>query len=115
MLSGTITYLRGTHLAALSASGQVGAGSVTDDIGGGGTTVWNYATAIPCRIDPLTGDEDSVGGRLTERATHVITLPPETSISAVNRFQTAGATYEITAIRERTGEQVRRVEAVQIS
>jgi hypothetical protein len=110
-----VVQLRGIAWLALSETGQVGAGSVVSDGGGGGTTVWSYAGTIPCRVDPLAPDEGVNAGRMSDRSTHLITCPPETAVTASNRFSVAGrGTFEVTAVDWHTDELVRVVEAVQI-
>ena len=115
-ISGTVTYLRGLAALALTDVGQVGSGTVTGDSGGGGTTTWVYAESVMCRIDPLGGGEQVIAERLSDRSTHLITLPPATPLSPMQRLQVTGVgTYEITAVREQTGELMRFAEAVQIA
>jgi hypothetical protein len=113
---GTVSQLRGAAFLALSDTGQVGGGSITDDAGGGGTVSYTYGAAVPCRIDPLAGDERVVGARVSERSTHLLTLAPWTPINASDRFQVAGrGTFEVTAVREQTAEPLRFVELVEVS
>jgi hypothetical protein len=46
----------------------------------------------------------------------VITVPAGTSVSTSNRFLITGrGTFEVTAVRERTGEFARVFEAVEVS
>jgi len=112
----TISQLRGLAWLALSDVGQIGDGTVTDDTGGGGTTVWSYGSDIPCRIDPMAGNEQLVASRLSDRSTHLITIPPEIPITTANRFVITGrGTFEVTAVQDRTGELMRFFEAVQVS
>lgn len=110
------TQLRGLAWLALSDTGQVGAGSIVSDSGGGGTASWTYGGTIPCRLDPLTGDEGVVGSRLHDRSTHLITVPVGTAVDGEDRFVVAGrGTFEITAVRERTGAALLPLEAAEIS
>lgn len=114
-LSGTPTQLRGIAWLALSDEGQIGAGTVVSDGGGGGTATFAYGTLTACRVDPISGDERLTADRLDSRSTHLITLPPATPITPANRFLTGGTTFEIVAVREQTGELLRFAEAVQVS
>lgn len=108
--------LRGLLWLSLSDVGQVGTRTSTSDSGGGATEVWAYGTDVPCRVDPVTSDEGVVGGRLDDRSTHVITTPPGTTITSSSRFRvTGGGTYEVTAVRTSTAEQVTFFEAVEVS
>jgi hypothetical protein len=112
---GTITQLRGAAWLALSDLGQVGAGTVSDDGGGGGTAAWAYGGTVPCRLDPITSNESLMAGRVSDRSTHLITVPPNLTVLTSNRFAITGrGTFEVTAVRERTGEQLRFIEAVEI-
>jgi hypothetical protein len=112
------TTLRGLLWLALSDSGNVLTASSTSDSGGGATQSWVAGTAIPCRIDPIAdrGAARLTGGRIDERSTHVITVPPGTNVAAVNRFAISGrGTFEITATHEQTGEWARVFEVIAAS
>jgi hypothetical protein len=112
---GTVSQLRGAAWLALSDVGQVGEGTVTDDSGGGGSVTWAYGTDVPCRLDPITSNESLMAGRVNDRSTHLITVPPNLTVLTSSRFAITGrGTFEITAVRERTGEQLRFLEAVEI-
>jgi hypothetical protein len=111
-----INQLRGLQWLALSDAGQVGAGTVTGDTGGGGTTSWNYGGTIPCRIDPLSDNESLVAGRISDRSTHLVTAPPGTPVATNSRFLIANrGTYEVTGVQDRTGELARFFEVVQVA
>lgn len=117
---GTVTQLRGLQWLALSETGRVGTARATSDGGGGASLSWSYGASIPCRVDPASvsggQDEVPVAERLANRATHVITVPPGTAVSTDDRFAlTGGATFEVTAVRDRTGEMARVFEAVAVS
>jgi len=112
----TPMQLRGAAWLALSDEGRVGSGTIVDDGGGGGTTTWAYGGTIPCRVDPLAGDERIAALKLSDRSTHLITVPPNTAMTTASRFALlAGGTFEVTAVRSRTGELLRFFEAVQVS
>lgn len=103
---------RGLVREALTASGNPVGGTVTDD-GGGGATVADVAgSAVPCRIDPLGGSESEVAGRISDRSTHLVTLPAETSITVADDFSISGTAYEVTAVRDSTDEFARFIEVV---
>ena len=113
---GTISQLRGLAWLALSDNGRIGAGSVTDDAGGGATIAWNYGGTIPCRVDPLTDYEQTQAGRINDRSTHLVTVAPYTPITVRNRFQVInGGTFEVTAVNTTTAEPLRTFEVVQIT
>lgn len=110
---GDTAYLRGLQMLALTDSCEVGTLTLTEDDGGGATAAWSYAAAVSCRVDPVTGGESVVADRLSDRTTHIITLPAGTTVLGDSRLRVnAAVVYEVTAVRGRTGEQVQLVEAV---
>lgn len=115
-LGGTVTQLRGLAWMSLTDTGYIGAGTITSDTGGGGASSWAYGGAIPCRVDPLGEGEDQAAARISDRSTHIITVPPYTPIRAANRFAVTGrGTFEVTAVQDPTGERVRFFEVVKIT
>ena len=112
--SGTVANLRGLAMLSLTDFGLVGVSSFITDDGGGGTVTWTYGSFVTCRIDPLPGAEGVVADRVSDRSTHLITLPPTTPISTESRFVCNDVTYEITAVRTHTVELMRFAEAVPI-
>lgn len=108
------TQLRGAAWLSLSDTGYLLRGSVTDDSGGGGTLIWGTAGTVPCRIDPITrANRGEVGGRIDERALHLVRMPPGTVVTAEDRISISGrGTYEVMAVRERTREWVQVVEVI---
>lgn len=109
-----ITQLRGLAFLSLRETGYILRGSVTDNLGGGGTMTFGTAGTVACRVDPMGGGEQEIANRIDERTTHRITVPPQTNVSAKDRFNVSGVgTFEITAVRIRTDEQVRILEAVE--
>lgn len=112
----TPTTLRGLTFLSLSETGYLLRGTVTDNAGGGGSLTFGTAGTYACRVDPIGGGEREVANRLDERTTHRITVPPDSAITASDRFAVATfGTFEITAVRTRTDEQVRILEAVEDS
>lgn len=111
-----ISQLRGAAFLGLSDTAYIGAGTITDDTGGGGTMTWTYGSGLPCRIDPLSGDERITASRLSERSTHLVTLPPLTPVGQSDRFAIDNrGTYEVTAVRDATAEPLRFVEVTEVS
>jgi hypothetical protein len=111
---GTINQLRGLAWMALSDTGNVvGRGTILDDAGGGGTYGYTAGNDIPCRIDAAGGGEGEDADRLSDRTTHLIHCAPFIEMERIDRFAIDGrGTFEITAVRERTAEWVRVLEAV---
>jgi len=110
------TQLRGLAWLRFTDVAHVGARTIVPDAGGGGTATWAYGSAIPCRIDPLSGDERLIAGRISERSTHIVSAPPETVVASANRVLIDGrGTFEVTAVRETTGERARFVEVVEVT
>ncbi len=107
--------LRGALWLSLSATGYRLTESGTVDAGGGEIQTWGTAGTFDCRIDSLGGSESVTGERLSDRSTHIVTLPPNTAIDHNDRFKLDGDTYEITAVRTATAELARRVEVVEVS
>ncbi len=110
--------LRGLLWLALSETGELLTLTSTSDSGGGASQVWGTAASeVSCRIDPLGGaGRDVLGGRIDERSTHVVTVPPGTDVSAADRFVVSGrGTFEVTAARAQTGEAASSFEVLEIS
>ncbi len=104
---------RGLTFMALSDVGYVLTRTLGDDSGGGQTGTWTAGSALACRVDVWGGGENLTAGRVNERTTHRITIPPETTVTTADRFSVSTVgTFEITAVRTRTNEQVRVLEAV---
>jgi head-tail adaptor len=108
--------LRGAMLLGLSETGTPQTLTSTTDAGGGATQAWVNRTAIPCRIDPMgSGQGPTTGGRLDERSTHLVTVPPRTTINLTDRFViTARGTFEVTAVHQETDGAATVFEVVQI-
>lgn len=109
------TQLRGLEWLSLSDTGHVVRATATDDSGGGISQVWQTAgSALPCRLDPVsTGPGRVTGGRIDERSTHMVTVPAGTAVGAGERFAIDGrGTFEVTAVRDRTGEWSHQFEVV---
>lgn len=110
--------LRGLAYLTFTDTAYLLRGTVADDSGGGGTTVWGTVGTADCRIDPMVrgGNEAVVANRLDDRSTHVVTCPPGTPVPIDGRVEVSGrGVYEVTAVRDRTGELTRVFEAAQVS
>lgn len=105
--------MRGLVTEALTESASVVTATVTDDAGGGGSITFANGTAIACRVDTITGSEGEVAGRVSDRSTHLLTLPAGTDLSADDLLYVTGrGTFEVTAVHEHTGEFARFAELV---
>jgi len=110
------TQLRGLLWISLTDIGHVETRTATSDSGGGATQVWAAGSDIACRVDPLTSVEQLSADRISDRSTHLITTPPGTTATTAARFVIDDrGTYEITAVRERTGQSAQLFEAVEVS
>lgn len=108
--------LRGLAWLALSGTAVIMAGTVTSDLGGGGTTVYRNVGTAPCRIYPLasSGVSRYVGGAISENSTHMVRVPVGSTISLQDRIVTRGGTYEVLMLPERTSADTRTVEVIKI-
>ena len=109
------TRLRGAISIFLSDTGYVLNSSGTTDSGGGQVETWGTAGTFACKVETLSGGENVVGEKLSDRSTHLVTLPPNSTVDHNDRFKVNGDTYEITAVRTHTAEFTRTLEAVQVS
>ena len=116
------TRLRGLQWLTYRDTGTLWRGTVTSDSGGGATGTWaassvaTWGTAIPCRIDAMSGDESLAAGRLDDRSTHVVQTPAGVPVRNTDRFAIANrGTFEVTAVREWTGESARFFEVTSTS
>ena len=89
-----------------------GGGGVTETYTPAGTAAWNTTTNVDCRIDVIGGGEGEVAERVSDRSTHIVTLAAGTApLSTDNDFQIQNrGRYEVTAIREHTGEMATQFE-----
>jgi head-tail adaptor len=84
-----------------------------ENVGGEEVETWkDHATGIACRIAPVGGGEmGESGGRISEEATALITLPAEQDIEEADRIVLSEETYEVVLVRKRgSWELTRRCE-----
>ena len=109
----TFVSTRGLATEALTETAHIISGTVVDDGGGGGSAVETAGSALACRIDALGGDEDEVADRISDRSTHLVILDAGTDVSSDQDLAIDGrGTFEVTAVREHTGEHARFIEVV---
>lgn len=108
---------RGLVVEALTESGWPIDGTVVDDGGGGASGTAIPGGTVSCRIDVVGAQgagETLIANRISDRSTHLITLPPGTAVTTENDFYVSGrGTFEVTAVREHTGEFSTVFEAVE--
>lgn len=113
--------IRGVLWLGLSETGRVlirgtvsdGGGGLTETYTPAGTLAWTDSTNFACRIDVISGTEGQTANRISDRSTHIVTLNTGGTIAISLeddlQIQNRGR-YEITAIREHTGESSRQFE-----
>lgn len=107
-----LSSMRSVAAEALPGTAVIQANVWTSDGGGGGSVAWTASGTVGCRIAPLlTSFEGETGSRITPTAEYVITLPAETTITTNSRILSAGGTFNVEAIRERSWNTTTRVEA----
>lgn len=96
-----LTAMRTTVTDSLPGTATIQTQAYVSDGGGGGSVAWSAAGTVPCRIAPLSGDEDVIGGRISAEASSVMTFPYGTAIDAGSRVLYDGGTFNVEAVRER--------------
>jgi hypothetical protein len=98
---------------ALTETANVLTAVSTSDSGGGATQTTTVGPDIICRLDTLAGNEGENAERISDRSTHLATLPAGTPITTRNDLRVDNrGTFEVTAVRQATGEHARFVELV---
>lgn len=108
----SLTQLRGLAWMALDETGYVMRGTFASDSGGGATATYATAGTFACRVDPLGSRSGELATRVDERSTHIVSIQPNADVDVDDRFRIGSDDYEITAVRSRTNEQIRELEAV---
>jgi hypothetical protein len=90
------------------------------DEGGGRKVTYTKGDAFECALAPLKGGEYTgarampkpAGDRLDARTTHVISIPAGTEVDERDQIEVEGhGVFEVTALRRRSTEIAREVEA----
>jgi SPP1 family predicted phage head-tail adaptor len=110
-----LTSMRATAQQALPGTAVIQSGTLTSDGGGGYTETFTPSGTVACRVAPLSGDERQEGGRITTDSEYVITLPADTTVETDDRIVVGSITYNVTAVRDRSWEITRRVEAKKVT
>jgi hypothetical protein len=108
-----VEYARAAANQTLTSEARVFVySSAPDGAGGTNESYTGMPGTVNCRIAPLGGGEGgSVGARVDARTTHVLTFPAGTAVTASDRVNMENRVYEVTAVRVRSNEITRRVEA----
>jgi SPP1 family predicted phage head-tail adaptor len=111
------TRLRGLAFLALDEVATIQSQTLTSDSGGGATQVWAGTATCACRIDPAGGAPGVSAGRISESATHIVTVPSTAGVTEDSRLVIAGrGTFEISLVRMQTDQpDVTQFETVQTS
>lgn len=98
---------------ALDGTAVYGGGTFVSDGGGGVTTTFVAAGTVACRMAPIAaGEGEQVSGaRLQPDSEVIFTFPAETPVSSNSQIVYSGGTFSVTAVRQRSQEITRRVEA----
>ncbi len=110
-----LASMRATAERALPGTAVIHGGTLASDGGGGYTETFTAAGTVSCRVAPAGGSEITEGERIMADSTHVITLPAGTTVETDDRIVVAGFTYNVTAVRDRSWEVTRRVEARKVT
>jgi SPP1 family predicted phage head-tail adaptor len=111
LTSAQLARMRTVAERALPGTAVIRGGSLTTDGGGGWTEAFTAAGTVACRVAPISGNEREEGDRIAADSQYVITLPATTVVETDDRIVVAGVTYNVTAVRDRSWEITRRVEA----
>lgn len=101
----------------LPDTGYVLACAAGSDGAGGQEESFLKGDSTPCAIAPFSrtrsgGEGGTAGDRIDSRTTHFITLPALTTVTEADRIEIDGqGTFEVLAVRKRSEELTRRVEA----
>lgn len=108
-----LVFMRETVERSLDGSAVVQHKVQVSDEGGGETTTWSAAGTYACRVAPYnSGAGEQVNAeRLSPDSSVVFTFAAETPVDHQDQIVYHGGTFSVTAIRNRSDELSRRVEA----
>lgn len=107
-----LSQMRTVAAEALPGTAVIQTQAFTSDGGGGGSVVWSASGTVACRIGPMSGVEREKGARLSSDADFIVTLPGNATITTNSRIISAGGTFNVEAIRDRSWDLTTRVETV---
>lgn len=105
-----VVQLRGIAWMSMDDTGYVLRSVGTDTGAGGVTETWGTVGTLDCRIDPIGSRGGELSNQISERTSHVVTTVPLADVTSRDRFKIGTTVYEVTAVRNRTLEQVREFE-----
>ena len=107
--SGQLAHMR-RNMRRLLPSTCVIECKTVENVGGEEVETWiEHATGIPCRIAPVGGGETGeAGGRISEEATALITLPAEQDIEEADRIVLDDEPYDVVLVRKRGAWELTR-------
>lgn len=119
--AGDLALIQAEFVADFDSTATVLTFSSASDGAGGQVETYTPGAPVAARIAPMGRGEPTAvrgtrsgGDRVDARTTHVISLPPGTAVTARDRIEMAdGSVYEVTAIRSRTDEIIRRAEMME--
>lgn len=100
---------------AMTSTGYILAFGTASNGMGGFTETWGTVGTVACDIwmRPLRSDEITAGGQPISRTGWYITVPHDTTITAKDRFESGGRTFEITQVPNTTSlRTAKRIEAI---
>lgn len=119
LLSGAqLDAMRATAEQALPGTAVIRRLTRDSDGGGGFTETWTDVATVACRIAPLAGGEritssargSTVGERVVDETTNVVTLPATADVTEKDRLVIDGRTYDVALIRRYSQPVTLRVE-----
>lgn len=112
-----IARMRTIAEQALPGTAVVHSGTLTSDSGGGYTEAFTPRSGgtVACRVAPAAGGEREEGDRISADAQYMITLPAGTTVETDDRIVVDSITYNVVAVRDRSWELTRRVEARKVT
>lgn len=111
--TGELALLRDDLSATLPETcGIVRVTRASDGAGGWSETTATVAS-VACRLAPLSAREAQIAASLDAAVEHVVTLPAATDVRHSDRITLGARTFEVTQVRTRSEELVRRVWVVE--
>ena len=105
-----LDYMRDTLAELLPDSGTIQTVTRAANGFGGWVETWTSAGTVACRIDNQSANKSDVGDSARSFSAWMITVPFDTVISANDRINTGGQTYNVIGVSDNgSWRGVRRV------